>query len=74
MPCEYCCKKDEHDNFISDEPCCGYSGKCSAEDTNGNISLCECCGAEMHKEGGVWWHYSQMDIPIEERGTIHYGK
>lgn len=72
MPCEECCKKDENDNFIQD-PCCDHSGICDADDTESDISLCKCCGAEMHKEGGVWWHYSQMDMPIEERGTIHYG-
>ena len=72
MPCTECCEKDERGNWLT-SPCCDHSGICSAEKTDGNISNCECCGAEMHKEGGVWWHYSQMEIPIAQRGKIHYG-
>lgn len=72
MPCTDCCDKDENGNWKTD-PCCAHSGICSADATGEDIGICECCGAEMHKEGGVWWHYSQMDIPIDERGTIHYG-
>lgn len=72
MSCTDCCKKDEHENWITD-PCCWHTGRCDAGETDSNISICECCGDEMHKEGGVWWHFSQMDMPIEERGTIHYG-
>jgi hypothetical protein len=27
----------------------------------------------MFKEDGIWWHHTQEDIPIGERGTMHYG-
>lgn len=72
MPCEVCCKKDEQGNFI-DEPCCGHSGICDAGPVTGDISNCICCGGEMFKENGDWFHHTQKDIPYSKRGRIHFG-
>ena len=60
---------------MEEEPYCNLSGVCCSAATNptDTISNCIYCGAEMFKEGGFWWHYSQENIPIEERGTIHEG-
>ena len=67
MDCE-CCKKDESGNFTK-EPCCSM-GSC---ETDSDLGMCIHCGAEMFKEGGFWWHYSQEEIPIKERGMVHVG-
>ena len=77
MGCEHCCDKDENDNWIT-PPCCDDSGICCAsyndDDEEDDISMCECCGAEMFKENGEWFHHTQRDIPYEERGTRHYAR
>lgn len=72
-PCS-CCEKDENDNWIH-EPCCNIWGECcsDANDEKDTIGNCIHCGAQMFKEDGFWYHHSQEEIPIEERGTIHYG-
>jgi hypothetical protein len=73
MMCE-CCKKYENGNWLS-EPCCDSSGVCESDATDPNTTIGNCihCGGEMFKEGGIWWHNSQQDIPIGERGTTHSG-
>jgi len=58
--CEYC---DTPDSLGDYEPCCNQ-GPCTAIP---EIGMCECCGAEMFEEKGFWFHYSQIDIPYEER-------
>lgn len=72
MACEDCCKKDENDDF-TERPCCETTGTCCAYYTEYTISMCICCGGEMHKEEGtgIWRHYSQMELPIKERYSIH---
>lgn len=67
MPCDYCCDKYENGDFI--EPPCCKRDKCTAAKTDATISQCICCGAEMIKENGWWYHWSQMSIPINERQT-----
>ena len=71
----FCCEKDSEGDFIT-PPCCDHSGICVAYTTgkedDGSISSCTCCGAEMFKDGGLWWHHEQKEIPLNERGTIHY--
>lgn len=73
MKCK-CCSKDENGNWIS-EPCCDNIGVCesNAKNINDIISNCIHCGGEMFKENDVWWHHTQQEIPIVERGTTHYG-
>ena len=68
-----CCKKDEFGNWIS-EPCCNNSGVCDSGVTNEKDTIGNCihCGGEMFKEGGIWWHHTQAEIPIDERGIKHY--
>lgn len=51
MKCNYC-----HDE---ERPCCA-DGKCTAEKTNMDFSNCICCGAEMQKVNGYWYHWSQI--------------
>lgn len=70
MFCE-CCEKDENGNWKR-QPCCHTSGLCDAGD--GKLGMCIHCGGEMFKENGLWWHHTQKDIPIQERGTIHSGE
>jgi len=69
MPCEYCKEPDGSGDY---NPCCD-DGTCEAAYTEGTISICIHCGAEMHKEEetGYWRHHTQMDLPIEERDNIH---
>lgn len=69
-----CCEKDEFDNWLR-EPCCNISGMCYSDATNINdtIGNCICCGGEMFKENGTWYHHSQKDLKEEDRGTIHLG-
>lgn len=69
----FCCEKDENGNYIN-EPCCGHSGICDAGNTDNDYSMCECCGAEMFKENNFWFHWSQREIPFNERMTKHFGK
>lgn len=75
MPCEYCCEKDSNDNWI-EPPCCDRSGFCDAGDCNpenSSIGMCICCGGEMFKERGSWFHHTQREIPFFKRGTTHFG-
>jgi len=69
-----CCGNNELGNWIS-EPCCDNSGVCEsgATDVNDKIGDCINCGGEMYKEDGIWWHHTQEEIPIDERGTKHHG-
>lgn len=73
MTCE-CCKKDEQGYWL-ESPCCDFSGICDSDatDVNATIGNCIHCGGEMFKEGGIWWHNSQEEIPINDRGTRHDG-
>lgn len=72
MPCEYCCERDENDKYI-EEPCCN-KGPCNAENLLGSkMGMCKCCGAEMFYENGNWYHHSQREIPIKDRGMVHWG-
>ena len=73
MPCEYCCEKNENDEWIN-PPCCEHSGVCDAGDTDDDIGLCICCGAELFKENDEWFHHDQREIPYKDRGTRHRGK
>lgn len=70
--CE-CCKKDSDDNWEKD-PCCA-DGLCCADTENKDdtIAWCTCCGAEMFKEDGIWYHHSQKEMDIKTRGKIHLG-
>jgi len=43
------------------------------EIVNDKIGNCIHCGGEMFKEDGIWWHHTQEEIPIDERGTKHHG-
>lgn len=66
MECK-CCEKDESGEYIL-EPCCNLGeGICEAN----NINHCIHCGGLMFEEGESWWHHSQEEIPIQERGKIH---
>jgi hypothetical protein len=57
--------------YNEDLPCC-WNFVCEAAYTTSRISLCIHCGAEMQKdEIDVWRHYSQMELPLEERQTWH---
>ncbi len=67
MPCEICCEKDDAGNYVNELPCC-WNSFCVASATTEDISLCICCGAEMFKEDGCWYHHSQRDTPIKDRG------
>lgn len=49
-----------------ERPCCA-DGLCEADV---KIGMCVCCGAEMFKEQGCWYHHSQAGIPINQR-QIH---
>ncbi len=72
MSCTECNEPDGFGNYL---PCCNvWTGKCTAAYTEDSLSNCICCGAEMIKEEetGHWRHWSQMELPIEERHTIHY--
>lgn len=64
MGCKECSKDD-------DEPCCSFGGVCTAAKTKYNISNCIHCGGEMHKIKGFWYHHTQVDLPENERWTIH---
>lgn len=68
MSC-YCCEKDENGNWLH-RPCCDY-GICEHSEGDKDISMCIHCGAEMFEENGFWYHHTQEEIPINERGTIH---
>ena len=72
MKCE-CCKQDDQGNWLR-EPCCD-NGTCdsAATDKTETVSHCIHCGGEMFKEEGIWWHHSQKEIPLGERGTMHHG-
>ncbi len=54
---------------------CESTGICESAAINENETISNCihCGGEMFKEGGFWWHHTQVYIPIEERGTVHTG-
>lgn len=69
-----CCEKDENGHWLK-EPCCHLSGICESDATDKNDTIGNCihCGGLMFKECGIWWHNSQEDIPINERGTQHIG-
>lgn len=69
-----CCEKDENGDWIN-EPCCEINGICESDAINENdvIGHCIHCGGEMFKENGSWWHHTQEEIPIDERGTVHTG-
>ena len=57
------------------DPICYHSGMCESDATNEEVDFGYCihCGGDMFKEGGIWWHHTQEEIPIEERGTNHFG-
>lgn len=44
-------------------PCCN-EGICIAIPS---LSICDCCGASMFQENGLWFHHSQEDIEIDYR-------
>ena len=68
--CEICSEIDDKGNY---NPCCDVDGVCEAYFTDGGFSSCVHCGAEMQvDESGVWRHYSQMELPINERYTCHF--
>jgi hypothetical protein len=71
--CE-CWDKDVFGNYLY-EACCYHNGICESDATNVNETIGSCihCGGEMFKENGFWWHHSQKDIPLKERGTVHIG-
>ena len=63
MSCELCNIPNNSGDF---DPCCNL-GTCTAEETKSHISNCICCGGEMFKDRGFWFHNSQVDIKFEER-------
>ena len=69
----FCTETDEKGNWLH-PPCCD-NGFCESDatDKNATYGSCEHCGADMFKENGYWWHYSQEEIPLEERGKSHLG-
>ena len=50
-------------------PCCELTGDCYADcpSKQGEVTLCTCCGSELHFDNGEWWTHWQMDMPVEER-------
>ena len=67
--CEICSDSNENGDY---DPCCN-DGKCEAYFTHSDFSNCIHCGAEMQiDEKGYWRHYSQMELPINERLTEHF--